>query len=52
MESANNGKPFHIAEAADLELTHKTYRYYGGWVDKIKGETINADGPFFAYTTK
>lgn len=52
LESLDNGKPKHIALAADVNLTHRTYRYYGGWVDKIGGSTINGDGPFFAYTTK
>ncbi len=52
MESLDNGKPRHIALAADVNLTHRTFRYYAGWVDKIAGTTINGDGPFFAYTTK
>lgn len=52
IESLDNGKPKHIALAADVNLSHRTYRYYAGWVDKITGSTINADGPFFAYTTK
>ncbi len=52
IESLDNGKPKHIALAADVNLSHRCYRYYAGWVDKIVGSTINADGPFFAYTTK
>lgn len=52
LQSLDNGKPMHIAEVADVNLTHKCFRYYAGWVDKIAGQTINADGPFFAYTTK
>lgn len=52
LESVNNGKPWHIAKVADLDLSHKCYRYYAGWVDKIRGSTFNADGPFFACTTK
>lgn len=35
-----------VAKAADLTLTHRCYRYYGGWVDKIKGSTLPMDGPF------
>jgi aldehyde dehydrogenase (NAD+) len=33
-------------------LTHRCFRYYAGWVDKIAGQTLSADGPFFSYTTK
>ena len=48
----NNGKPWHIAKVADLVLAHRCIRYYAGWVEKIRGHTINMDGPFFAYTRK
>jgi aldehyde dehydrogenase (NAD+) len=40
IEAINNGKPAHIAKAADLYLTQSCYRYYGGWADKIKGSTL------------
>lgn len=46
IEAINNGKPVEVAKAADLTLTHRCYRYYGGWVDKIRGHTIAMDGPF------
>jgi aldehyde dehydrogenase (NAD+) len=46
IEAVNNGKPWAIAKAADLSLTHKCYRYYAGWADKIKGHTSPMDGPF------
>ena len=52
LEALNNGKPASIARAADLNLTHKCYRYYGGWVEKIRGHTMAMEGPFFAYTKK
>lgn len=52
IEAVNNGKPVHIAKAADLDLTHKCYRYYAGWVDKIRGVTVNLDGPFLGTTRK
>jgi len=29
-----------------LTVTARTYRYYAGWVDKIKGHTSPMDGPF------
>lgn len=31
---------------ADLTLTHRCYRYYGGWADKIKGRVSPIEGPF------
>ena len=52
LEAINNGKPAAIAKAADLVLTHRCIRYYAGWIEKIRGHTINMDGPFFAYTRK
>jgi aldehyde dehydrogenase (NAD+) len=30
LESLSNGKPYAIAKAADLVLTHRCYRYYAG----------------------
>jgi aldehyde dehydrogenase (NAD+) len=50
LESLDNGKPVSIAAAADLPLTVKCYRYYGGWADKIQGKTIPIDGNYFCYT--
>jgi aldehyde dehydrogenase (NAD+) len=47
-----NGKPRHVALAAEVSFSHNCFRYYAGWVDKITGTTVNADGPFFAYTTR
>ena len=40
LESLDNGKPYHVALAADLPLTIACYRYYAGWADKIQGKTI------------
>lgn len=33
-------------------MVYRVIKYYAGWVDKIRGHTIPADGPFFAYTKK
>jgi aldehyde dehydrogenase (NAD+) len=52
IEALNNGKPYGLAKALDVDLTHKIFRYYGGWVDKIKGNTISMDGPFSLSTRK
>jgi aldehyde dehydrogenase (NAD+) len=50
LESLDNGKPAHIAKAADLFLTSATIRYYAGYADKQHGQTIPVNGPFFVYT--
>ena len=50
LETLDNGKPYHIAYAADLDLTIKCYRYYAGWADKIYGKTIPLDGSFLSMT--
>ncbi len=50
LESLDNGKPRHVALAADLPLTIACYRYYAGWADKIQGKTIPISGDYFCYT--
>jgi aldehyde dehydrogenase (NAD+) len=50
LESLDNGKPRHVAQAADLPLTIACYRYYAGWADKIQGKTIPIAGDYFCYT--
>ncbi len=50
LESLDNGKPVAVAKAADLGLTIKCLRYYAGFADKIHGQTIPIEGPFFCYT--
>ena len=50
LESLDNGKPYHVAKAADLPLTIACYRYYAGWADKVQGKTIPIVGNYFCYT--
>src|SRR5208337_545418 len=50
LEALDNGKPYHVARAADLPLTIACYRYYAGWTDKIHGKTIPVQGKYFSYT--
>lgn len=52
LESLDNGKPVHIANGADVQLTINHYRYFAGWADKIHGETLPSNGPYFSYTKK
>jgi aldehyde dehydrogenase (NAD+) len=50
LETLDNGKPYHVARAADLPLTIACYRYYAGWADKVQGKTIPIAGDYFCYT--
>jgi aldehyde dehydrogenase (NAD+) len=50
LESLDNGKPRHVALAADIPLVIACYRYYAGWADKIQGKTIPISGDYFCYT--
>lgn len=51
LETLNNGKPL-FESGIDIRLAAATYKYYGGWADKIHGETIPVDGPFLNYTLR
>lgn len=51
LESLDNGKTF-IAARHDVLASIAHLRYYGGYADKIHGNTIPADGSFFTYTRK
>jgi acyl-CoA reductase-like NAD-dependent aldehyde dehydrogenase len=51
LETLNNGKPL-FESLIDVRLTADTFRYYGGWADKIHGETIPVDGPFLNFTLR
>jgi acyl-CoA reductase-like NAD-dependent aldehyde dehydrogenase len=51
LETLNNGKPL-FESMIDVRLAAATYKYYGGWADKIHGETIPVDGPFLNYTVR
>ncbi|PIO03304.1 hypothetical protein AB205_0016510, partial [Aquarana catesbeiana] len=50
LETLDNGKPYAISYAVDLDLVLKCLRYYAGWADKGHGKTIPIDGDYFTYT--
>lgn len=50
LESLDNGKPFNDARNIDLPLSIAVIRYYAGWCEKIMGQTIPMNGPYFTYT--
>ena len=51
LETAHNGKTL-FESKIELSMTVNTLRYYGGWADKITGDTLPVDGPFFTYTLR
>ena len=51
LETAHNGKTL-FESKIELSMTVNTLRYYGGWADKIVGDTLPVDGPFFTYTLR
>jgi len=52
LETMNNGKPFFESQRVDIPATAECFEYYAGWADKIEGETIPVDGPYFNYTLR
>lgn len=49
IEALDNGKAFHIAKG-DVALSANCIRYYGGWADKIVGQTIDTSPGSLTYT--
>lgn len=52
LETLDNGKPISESRNADLPLVVDCLRYYGGWADKIHGQTIPVRGRFLCYTKR
>jgi acyl-CoA reductase-like NAD-dependent aldehyde dehydrogenase len=51
LETAHNGKTL-FESKIEIAMTVNTLRYYAGWADKITGQTLPVEGPFFAYTLR
>ena len=51
LETRQNGKLL-FESKIDISISVETLRYYGGWADKITGDTLPVSGPFFAYTLR
>ncbi len=51
LESLQNGKPL-FESNIDCSMAIETLRYYAGWCDKLTGDTLPVDGPFFVYTLR
>jgi phenylacetaldehyde dehydrogenase len=46
LESLDNGKPFAVAQAADVPLAADMFHYMAGWATKIEGNSINLSVPY------
>src|ERR1017187_2136534 len=46
LESLDNGKPFAIAQAADVPLAADLFHYMAGWATKIEGNSISIPVPY------
>jgi phenylacetaldehyde dehydrogenase len=46
LESLDNGKPFAVAQAADVPLSADLFHYMAGWATKIEGNTIDISVPY------
>lgn len=50
LETMDSGKPFCESRDYDVPSSIDCIRYYAGWTDKIYGQTIPSNGPYFSYT--
>ena len=46
LETVDNGKPFAVAQVADVPLSADMFRYMAGWCTKIEGNTIPISVPY------
>ena len=52
IETLDNGKPLTFSRGFDVPAAAETFRYYGGWVTKLYGETNPSDPSFFNFTLR
>lgn len=46
LETLDNGKPYSLALAADVQNLIDTFRYFAGWADKLEGRSVPTAGAF------
>ena len=51
VESQQNGKTFFEARI-EIGMVAQVLHYYGGWADKLHGETLPVEGPYLTYTLR
>nr|POE46533.1 aldehyde dehydrogenase family 2 member b4, mitochondrial [Quercus suber] len=50
LEAWDSGKPYEQVAKVEVPMVARQIRYYAGWVDKLHGLTVPADGPFHMQT--
>src|SRR5436190_22812811 len=52
LETLHNGKPISESRHIEIPAAAECFEYYGGWSDKVMGETIPVRGNYLAYTLR
>src|SRR5918993_297789 len=52
LETLHNGKPIMESRHVEIPAAAECFEYYGGWSDKVMGETIPVKGNYLNYTLR
>ncbi len=52
LETLHNGKPISESRHIEVPAAAECFEYYGGWSDKVMGETIPVKGNYLTYTLR
>ncbi len=52
LETLHNGKPISESRNIEIPAAAECFEYYGGWADKVMGETIPVKGNYLTYTLR
>jgi acyl-CoA reductase-like NAD-dependent aldehyde dehydrogenase len=52
LETLHNGKPINESRHIEIPAAAECFEYYGGWSDKVMGETIPVKGNYLTYTLR
>jgi acyl-CoA reductase-like NAD-dependent aldehyde dehydrogenase len=52
LETLHNGKPISESRQIEIPAAAECFEYYGGWSDKVMGETIPVKGNYLTYTVR
>ena len=52
LETLHNGKPISESRHVEIPAAAECFEYYGGWSDKVMGETIPVKGNYLNYTLR
>src|SRR5688572_6799072 len=52
LETLHNGKPIMESRQIEIPAAAECFEYYGGWSDKVMGETVPVKGNYLNYTLR